>query len=439
MKKIKYTILSLFLVTIGIGLYSCSDDMIKSDYDYEMDKSATLASVSFLSLEKIDDENISLKAEITSKGDSEIYDQGFIYSTDQSFAKYEVYSVKASAESSTTIEVEEMSLDQGQDFYFKAYVLAKDGMSVSSEVKSINLPITWETAGTVIFTDGFWNGESAEVEIQKFFGQNRYRLVDLYYHIDQAAENKDIPKGKHFIFYLDDDGNADYIANGDQDIFVAPYMFHYDKQSWGSYSKFSNKDNVYEIGAVVKESGVVTYVYTGSFEWVDGYPGEIPEPAVVTYKNDFSTDADRAGWVMDKYSGWGEDDNAFFFDLKEIGAPNLGTSIATYYEGETLKIISPAITVGSEDDILSFSYYSGVFGSEDTKVKVYIREAGTEIDYNSPVAELELEAVKTGRVSIPVGQYEEKSIKLIFVVEQGDFLFYRLAIADTDDAGSIFK
>lgn len=434
MKKIKYTILSLFLVTIGIGLYSCSDDMIKSDYDYEMDKSATLASVSFLSLEKIDDENISLKAEITSKGDSEIYDQGFIYSTDQSFAKYEVYSVKAAEETPNTIEVEEMSVDQGKDFYFKAYVLTKDGMSTSSEVKSINLPVTWVRVGFVIFSDLTYSGETYDVELQKFEGQDRYRLINPF--------DKEGGEGESVIFTLDGlKATNDGIAPGAQTA-TAPNgrAFYWHPDYVGQYCNFYNKDNVYTIEFLQLEG---TSLYTGGnfiFEWVDGYPGEIPEPAVVTYKNDFSTDADRAGWVMDKYSGWGEDDNAFFFDLKEIGAPNLGTSIAAYYEGETLKIISPAITVGSEDDILSFSYFSGMFGSEDNaKVKVYIREQGAEIDYSTPALDLDVEAGDQGRASISLKEYEEKSIKLIFVVEQGDFLFYRLAIADTDDAGSIFK
>lgn len=436
MKKISNIILSLFLVAIGAGLYSCSDELIKSDYDYDMDSSKSLATISLLSLEKVDDENVSLKAEIKSSGDSEVYDQGFIYSTDQNFSSYEVFSVKPEEDTPNILEIEEMSVVQGEDFYFKAFVLTKDGMSTSSEVKSINLPITWETAGTVIFTDGFWNGESAEIEIQKFFGQNRYRLVDLYHHLDPD----DVPKGKHFVFYLDDDGNADKIDNGDQDIFIPPYMFHYDVAGWGAYSEFTNKDNVYEIGGVVKENGAVTYIYSSSFEWVDGYPGEIPEPAAVAYKNDLSTEADRTGWVLDKFSGWGEEDDVFFFDMKELDAAHLGTAVAAYYTGEPLKIISPVINVENDDDILSFSYYSGMFESEENaKVKVYIREVGGDLDLDNPVLEYDLEADKQGRASIPVGEYAEKSVKLIFIVEQGDFFFYRVAVADTDDADSIFK
>ena len=434
MKKIKYTILSLFLVTIGIGLYSCSDDMIKSDYDYEMDKSATLASVSFLSLEKIDDENISLKAEITSKGDSEIYDQGFIYSTDQSFAKYEVYSVKASAESSTTIEVEEMSLDQGQDFYFKAYVLAKDGMSTSSEVKSINLPVTWVKVGMVSLTDFIYSGETYDVELQKFEGQDRYRLVNPF--------DKEDTEGEYVVFTLDGlEADDDGVAPGFQTA-VTPdgFTLYWDPGYVGQYCNFGNKDNVYTIEFLKVKDGSL---YVGGplvFEWVDEYPGEIPEPAVVTYKNDFSTDADRAGWVLDKFSGWGEEDDVFFFDMENVDAAHLGTAVGVVYDGDPLRIISQVINVENDDDILSFSYYSGMFESEENaKVKVYIREVGGDLDLDNPVLEYDLEADEQGRASIPVGEYAEKSIKLIFVVEQGDFLFYRLAIADTDDAGSIFK
>lgn len=438
--------IGLSLAAIVLLFTACSEAaLVKSDYDYKQDPNRSLATLLLGEVEKTSDETVTLSATVSNWGDSEVLDQGFMFSEKEDFSQYSALSIEVEElNPGTLLSVEDHEIVQGKTFYIRAFVLSRDGLAVSS-TKSINLPITWEKVGTVKFKDGFWNGKTASVELQKFFGQNRYRLVDLYHIIDQQTDEPDgVPEGKHFVFYLDEDWNADYIAQGDQDIFIPPYTFHYDAENWGKYCFFTNSDNVYQIGAVVKEDGVITYVYTSSFEWVDGYPGEIPEPVVldVSYKTDFSDDAGRAGWVLDKYSGFGEDDDVFYFDMADVGVADWGTAVVLYAADGSKKVISPSIQV-EEGHILTFGLYAGLFTPEEddtpAKIKVYIREEGSALDLGNPVKNWTFDPGTGGSTAIPLDDYAGKSIKVIFVVEQGDFLFYHFAVADTDDADLIFK
>lgn len=427
MKKYIYTSIT-FLFAVIIGLSSCSDDLIKTDYDYQQDESLTLASLALDSLVKVSDESVSLYGTITDKGLSEVYDQGFIYSTDESFTTYSSVSGEIDTLSSgDKFYVKDFNIAQGSTFYFKAFSLTKDGLSTSSSVESINLPVTWEDVGTVAVTDNAFSGELIpDVVIQKFQGRNQYRLINPF----------DTEAGGYLVFSLDDEWNAGEIARGSQDLGTDPYLFYWDPVNYGQYCSFTNRANVYILEFLLLE-GSSLYLADIEFEWVDGYEGEIPEPVEVTYKTDFSDEDAKAGWELDKYSGTGEDDDVWYFDTEELGV-SWGTSIAAMYDTESLKITSPSFTV-AEDNILSFGVYSGVFGSElSAKVNVYIREEGGAINYDNPVKSIDLAAGEGDRVVIPLEDYEDKTIKVIFVVEQGDIFFYRFAVATSSNASSIF-
>lgn len=432
MKKTNNIFLMLLLAIIGIGLYSCSDDMVKSDFDYKPDSSVGLATIQLNILEKASDEEITLGATITGTGNSPIYDQGFLYSTDQNFATYETLSITPGETTPNQLETT-IGIAQGKELYFRAFVLTKDGLVTSSETKSIRLPVTWEKVGMVNLTENTFSGDTYQVEIQKFSGRNEYRLIDPFDTGDT---------GNVLRFLLDENANADNdgVPAGEQPG-SSGYSFYWDTRYVGSYCTFSNKANVYTLTFFLLQGSTL---YTGGeiiFEWVDGYPGEIPEPVEpieVSYKTDFSDEAGKAGWILDKYSGVKEDDLVFYFDMADAGAASLGTAIAAYHESEPLKIISPSITV-AENDTLSFSLYSGLFGSGvNAKVKVYIREVGGELDLDTPVKNWDLPG-GGGSTAIPLEEYADKSIKVIFVVEQGDFLFYRFAVAPTSDQDLIFQ
>src|SRR5690554_6399113 len=430
MRKTNNIFLMLLLAVIGGSLYSCSDELVKSDFDYNQDPSVGLATIQFDALEKESDEEVSLSATITSEGNSPIYDQGFIYSEDQSFTTYETISVTPDEEAPTKLEIVR-SIEQGKSLYFKAYVLTKDGLVTSSDSKSINLPVTWETVGTVNLTDNTFSGETYAVELQKFSGRDEYRLVDPF----------DTGTSSVLRCFLDEDGNADssMIPNGVQPTGTA-YDFYWHANYVGQYCNFSNKANVYTLDFLLLQG---ESLYTGGnvvFEWDDGYPGEIPEPIEVTYSTDFSDDSAREGWVLDQYSGTSDTDNVCFFHMAEAGAASWGTSIAAVYEGTSYRIISPAISIDSSEEILSFGYYAGLFGSTDNaKVKVYVREVGSGLDLSNPVKEFDLP--KGGSIAnIELGEeYDGKTVKVIFIVEQGDFLFYRFAVSPSDDLDAIFR
>lgn len=428
--KRKINNLVLLLTVIAFVFTSCSDDaLVKSDYDYKQNTSTTLATVELNKVEKSSDESISLSATVSNWGESEVIDQGFLFSEKEDFSIVSAVSIELEElKPGVELSKEDHGITQGKTFYIKAFVLSKDGMAVSSTVKSINLPVTWVSVGSVKFTDNTFSGDTYDVEIQKFEGRDEYRLIDPF---DTGEE------GQYIRFFLDEEWNADYIEPGTQ-AGDDGYLFYWDERYIGQYCNFTNIANFYQIDFLLLKG---TSLFTGgniSFEWNEGYKGEIPEPVRINYSTDFSDEAAQAGWVLDKYSGHGEDDNVWFFDMEEAGAPNLGTSIATYVENESYKIISPSINV-EEGDILSFGLFAGLFGSEDNaRVKVYIREDGAAFDSENPIKDWDL-SKGGGSTSIPLDDYVDKTIKVIFIVEQGDFLFYQFAVADAANASMIFK
>lgn len=429
MKRKIYKI-NLLLTIVALLFASCADDvLLKSDYDYKQDASVGLATIELNQVEKATDESISLSATVSSWGNSEVLDQGFLISEKEDFS---VISSTLSIEvdeygSGAELVDENVGIAQGKTFFVKAFVLSKDGLALSSTVKSINLPVTWVSVGSVKFTDNTFTGDTYDVEIQKFEGRDEYRLVNPFDTEEEGAVIR---------FFLDEEWNADNISNGLQ-AGSGKYSFYWHANYVGQYCNFTNNANKYVIEFLLYNNEDDKLYLGGEvlFEWNEGYPGEIPEPVRVTYQTNFSNENAQAGWVLDKFSGFGKEDNVWFFNMAEVGAASAGNAVAAYIEDEPYRIISPSITV-DEDDILSFNYYPGLFGSENAKVKVYIREEGAPL--GEPIKDWDLETGDGGSASIPLDEYVGKSIKVIFVVEEGDFLFYQFAVAETDNTALIF-
>lgn len=339
----------LLLGVLSLAVFnSCTEDLVKSDFDYNPKKAVTLASLQFDSLVKVSDEAIKLHATLLDTGQSKIYDQGFIYSTTEAFATYTAVSAAFTdtlTNGSILFELDDFKVPQGKSLYFKAFVLTKDGMSISEAVKTISLPVTWETVGSVNLTDNTFSGESYSVDIQKFKGRNEYRLVDPF----QTGEEQ------YLSFFLDNDANAlqSQFTPGTQDVGADGLLFYWHPGYVGSYCVFTNKANVYTIGFLLLEG---SDLYTGEiiFEWVDGYPGDIPE--VVNYNlmavepiegaiSEFTSAAFyNKSWtqVLSKAIDIREDNpaspykNLYYFS--DLYAEQFG--LAFYYDGDT--IIIPA-------------------------------------------------------------------------------------------------
>ncbi len=154
------------------------------------------------------------------------------------------------------------------------------------------------------------------------------------------------------------------------------------------------------------------------------------------YITDFSdSPGARDYWYLDGLTGTGEDDLVWWFDPTEAGAPaSWGQSIAAYHDGAPLTIHSPQISI-SENDTLSFQFYIGLFTGEATaKIKVYITE---DLDnLGSPVKDWTLAA--GGRTAIPLAEYVNKMVYVVWIVEQGNVFFYHFAIAPTTDLDELF-
>ena len=371
MRNYKYLLLMLLLGTFAFVLNSCDDDLVKSDFDYKPDASLSLAVIQLNSLEKASDESITLDATITNAGESEIYDQGFIYSTEQSFATFTSVSVEPDTiDSEVKVVIDDLKIAQGRSFYFKAFVLTKDGMAVSSKEETINLPVTWVRVADVDFTDNTISNETYPVELQKFEGQNRYRLVDPY----------DLGVDEYLVFELDAEGNAmeDKMANGAHDLTASGYSFYWHPDYVGSYCNFFNTANVYTIQFLLLSGGSL---YTGGefiFEWIDGYPGEIPEPRITDFNSiayieipgevgDFNSKAfydsfweQTISLAVDMDESNPESQYKNLFNLSDLYVDGYG--LAFYYDGENVTIpesqptgttIKEAVYVSQSDVIAS--------------------------------------------------------------------------------------
>ncbi|MDR1609960.1 MAG: hypothetical protein LBS08_00420 [Candidatus Symbiothrix sp.] len=277
--------MALLLSAFGIAFTSCSDELEKADYDYNPEGALTLSTLKFDALEKVTDDAISLHATITDGGQSEIYDQGFIYSLTESFLTYSAVSVEMDtlANNEVVLVLDEYKIAQGKVHYFKAFVLTKDGLVVSADVKSINLPVMWEAAGVAEMTSG-WAGTTGDVLIEHSLTvPNKYRLVSPYYILEPAY----CPEpGYHLEFTLDENYNAlgftslqeigEPASNGNP---IMMYGF-----AGNSFTNTANEFTVVAHFVYVNGSS-----YSGwanikeTFVWKEGYKGELPEPKLSNF------------------------------------------------------------------------------------------------------------------------------------------------------------
>ena len=162
-------------------------------------------------------------------------------------------------------------------------------------------PAPWVNVGKAIVIESLFQSEGTVV-IQNFTGTNRYRLVGIYSAIWEAQDptDEDIPQGrdKTLEFYLDDDANAEGVPAGLQDLGMGIYGYAFywalPGQPFSQYCKFTNEANLYRIEATRAVNGTPSYTFWLEFEWVEGYPGIIPE------KFDYSAEIEYIGRLTDK-------------------------------------------------------------------------------------------------------------------------------------------
>ena len=122
MKKNKnfILILALLIGAFSMTFNSCTDELVKTDYDYKPDKTLTLSTLQLDSVVKASDEGISLYASINDVGQSELYDQGFVFSEDQSLTTFSTISVAPDTVGTVLKLIEKNhKINQGKTYYFK--------------------------------------------------------------------------------------------------------------------------------------------------------------------------------------------------------------------------------------------------------------------------------------------------------------------------------
>jgi hypothetical protein len=144
---------------------------------------------------------------------------------------------------------------------------------------------------------------------------------------------------------------------------------------------------------------------------------------VSPYTSDFAPNTAAVDdWIFDKYTGYDPDEVDPVWFSTDIGT----TSVAAYWDGENLTLVSPLVRIANPADVLSFYFYAGGYGSPQTKVKVYITEDLN--NYGTPVKDWTFEPTNA-RTAVPLETYFEKSIYVVIVIEAGDFILYDFAIA----------
>lgn len=136
---------------------------------------------------------------------------------------------------------------------------------LTEQTFSVTRDYTWEDAGTAMYNDPTFTGQTFDVAIQSAKEQpGLYRLVNL------------LEEGYHLQFELDENYNAvSLLPVGALYTIATGYDMLYDPASYGSgYCFFTNEGSNFSLGYLFTDDGSSLYVGTGSFEWIEDYPGE---------------------------------------------------------------------------------------------------------------------------------------------------------------------
>ena len=136
---------------------------------------------------------------------------------------------------------------------------------ISEQTFEVTRDYTWEDAGAAVYSDAAIYGGTYEVEIQSAKEQpGLYRIVDVF------------GDGYNMQFELDENYNAvSLLPVGSYSTVAAGVEMIYDPVSYGSdYCFFTNEGANFSLGFLFMADGEGLYVGTGTFEWVEGYPGE---------------------------------------------------------------------------------------------------------------------------------------------------------------------
>jgi len=168
------------------------------------------------------------------------------------------------------------------------------------------------------------------------------------------------------------------------------------------------------------------------------------------YKTDFTYEAgtdslkapNRLYWVLDKYTGYDTvNDYVWWSNFgNDAGDTSLGNSIAAYYDGTPLNIVSPKFKIAGSTDTLCVKLYAGLYGHSfgGTAFSIYITEDLANL--GTPVKSYpKLKGWYSNGLKVPMTSYYNKQVYIVFQVTNGDVVFYRFSIAKQTDPAILFK
>ena len=183
-------------------------------------------------------------------------------------------------EGTAFVNVKASNLEKGQTY---TYTMSLEDAVVDADtvlknaIKTINVVVvsdyTWVSAGTCTFIDGnFYDDGENTVEdvavIQALENPVMFRIVKPYQSLaaflESAEDVKYFADSDDIEFYLDENGEPDYIKGGG---IMGEYTLEYFTDMYLSYCYFFREGNVYTVGHLLGVDGVPTYVGGFSFIW----------------------------------------------------------------------------------------------------------------------------------------------------------------------------
>lgn len=124
----------LMFVVSSVLLFSCTDEIKKSDYDYTPDPS--LLPTVTLTVGDITGSTVACEGSATFKSDTTVIERGFICATDLDFTEGVVTQKVTGTDFSATVE----GLTELTDYYVKSYVITHNGIAYS-DVATFSTPM----------------------------------------------------------------------------------------------------------------------------------------------------------------------------------------------------------------------------------------------------------------------------------------------------------
>lgn len=270
MKAFKYILMAAAVLT-GTALTSCSDD---DDYTIGQQSAGAYVYADFSSKTFLPSDELSFNIKVGRTTTDGALSVALSCDNDKFSAPSSV-SFKDGEHDVVVPVTCDLELGETETVQF---VIPTDASSVYGDDTlslTISRDYTWEVIGTADFTDNFYSGLKATVEVAKAKeGTDLYKFVSPMTTLFYQNGEEDLPGATDLQFTMDSEGNVS-IEEGMYDLetgtsLIGYYMYYFPSY-YPSYCGITNEDGLITINSVWTDG---SSLYTGAwiFNWNVGYP-----------------------------------------------------------------------------------------------------------------------------------------------------------------------